>query len=120
MSETRAHDIQKEVRIYILVFVSLAALTVITVAISYLHLKIYLAIMIALCVATIKGSLVGCYFMHLISERRLVYTVLTLTGIFFIVIFALPLLGFYDPLNGTQRSPYVDITDHAVQKEHGQ
>ena len=35
---------------------------------------------VALLVATIKGSLVACYFMHLISEKKLIYAVLALTA----------------------------------------
>src|SRR6185436_17240484 len=72
-------DIDKHVRIYILVFVTLMVLTLVTVSVSYLHLPIHLAIGVALLIATIKGSLVACYFMHLISEKKLIYTVLGLT-----------------------------------------
>ena len=39
-----------------------------------------MAIAVALFVATIKGSLVACYFMHLISEKKLIYAVLALTA----------------------------------------
>jgi cytochrome c oxidase subunit 4 len=85
-----AADIDKHVRIYITVFVALMALTIITVAISYLHLPPAMAITVALFVATIKGSLVACYFMHLISERRLIYAVLVITVIKFIALLALP------------------------------
>jgi cytochrome c oxidase subunit 4 len=85
-----AADIDRHVRIYITVFVSLMALTLITVAISYLHLPIALAVTVALLVATIKGSLVACYFMHLISEKKLIYAVLALTVIFFVALLFLP------------------------------
>src|SRR4029453_9657693 len=64
-------DIDKQVRIYLIVFLALMALTIVTVAISYWHLPTHLAITLALLVATIKGSLVACYFMHLISEKKL-------------------------------------------------
>ena len=77
-------NIHQEVRGYVLVFVALAALTVVTVAVKYLHLKTQEAIIVALAIATLKGSLVACYFMHLISEKKLIYTVLLFTGIFFI------------------------------------
>jgi cytochrome c oxidase subunit 4 len=87
-----AVDIDKHVRIYITVFVSLMVLTVITVAISYLHLPVHLAVAVALLVATIKGALVACYFMHLISEKKLIYAVLVLTAAFFIALLALPTL----------------------------
>ena len=87
-----AADIDRHVRIYITVFVALMALTIITVAISYLHLPPAMAITVALFVATIKGALVACYFMHLISEKKLIYAVLVITAIKFIALMALPAL----------------------------
>ena len=91
-----AVDIDRHVRIYITVFVALMALTIITVGISYLHLPIGLAVTAALLVATIKGSLVACYFMHLISEKKLIYAVLALTGAFFIALMVLPVITVHD------------------------
>ena len=85
-----AADIDKHVRVYITVFVALMALTIITVAVSYLDLPPVMAITVALFVATIKGSLVACYFMHLISEKKLIYAVLAITVIKFAVLLALP------------------------------
>ena len=85
-----AADIDKHVRIYITVFVALMALTIVTVGISYLHLPIAIAVIAALLVAIVKGSLVACYFMHLISEKKLIYAVLALTVVFFIALLALP------------------------------
>ena len=99
MTTDHAVDIDKQVRIYITVFVSLMALTIITVAVSRFHLPIPIAVTVALLVAIIKGSLVACYFMHLISEKKLIYAVLALTAFFFAVLLALPVLthsdGFY-------------------------
>ena len=85
-----AADIDKHVRVYIIVFVALMALTIVTVAVSYLHLPPKMAIAVALFVATIKGSLVACYFMHLISEKKLIYAVLVITAIKFVALLALP------------------------------
>jgi len=85
-------EIDRHVRVYITVFVALMALTLITVAISYLHLSTPMAIAVALFVATIKGSLVACYFMHLISEKKLIYAVLVITAIKFIALLALPVI----------------------------
>ena len=90
MTSDHAVDIDKHVRIYITVFVILMALTIITVAISYLHLPVPIAVTVALLVATIKGSLVACYFMHLISEKKLIYAVLAVTAFFFAALMALP------------------------------
>jgi cytochrome c oxidase subunit 4 len=75
--------IRKEIRRYLMVFGALAALTLITVAISQLHLPTWGAIALGLLVATIKGSLVAAFFMHLISERKLIYAVLVMTVFFF-------------------------------------
>jgi cytochrome c oxidase subunit IV len=83
-------DIDKHVRIYITVFVALMALTIVTVAVSYLDLSTPMAVAVALFIATIKGSLVACYFMHLISEKKLIYAVLVITAIKFLALLALP------------------------------
>ena len=91
-----AADIDKHVRIYITVFVALMVLTIVTVAISRFHLPAPIAITVALVVAVIKGSLVACYFMHLISEKKLIYAVLAVTVAFFVVLLALPVLTFFD------------------------
>ena len=87
-----AADIDRHVRIYITVFVTLMVLTFVTVAVSYLHLSVPMAVTVALLVATIKGTLVACYFMHLVSEKKLIYAVLALTVVFFAVLLALPTL----------------------------
>jgi len=99
MAGHSVEEIKKETRGYILVFVTLAALTVITVGVSYLHLSIGPAIALALFIATVKGSLVACFFMHLISERKLIYSVLILTVVFFIALMVLPLSSFLDHLS---------------------
>ena len=96
MPGDHAADIDKHVRVYITVFVALMALTIITVGVSYLHLSVPVAVTVALLVATIKGSLVACYFMHLISEKKLILAVLVLTAVFFIVLLALPTVTVHD------------------------
>jgi cytochrome c oxidase subunit 4 len=67
-------------------------LTIVTVAISRFHLSVPVAVTLALLVATIKGSLVACYFMHLISEKKLIYVVLAVTAAFFVALLALPVV----------------------------
>ena len=90
MTSDHAADIDRHVRVYITVFVALMALTIITVAVSYLDLSPAMAVTVALFIATVKGSLVACYFMHLISEKRLIYAVLVITVIKFVALLALP------------------------------
>ena len=96
MSDHAAADIDRHVRVYITVFVALMALTIVTVAISRFHLPVPIAVTVALFVALIKGSLVACYFMHLISEKKVIYGVLALTVAFFIALLALPVLTVHD------------------------
>lgn len=88
-----AMDVKSHVRTYFGVFVALAALTVVTVGVSYLHLTTPVAVSVALLIATIKGSLVACYFMHLISEKKLIYSVLIVTAFFFIAMILLILFA---------------------------
>ncbi len=94
-------EIDKHVRVYITVFVALMVLTIITVAVSYLDLSTPMAVTVALFIATIKGALVAGYFMHLLSEKKLIIAVLALTVAFFVVLLALPVLthsnGYWIP-----------------------
>jgi cytochrome c oxidase subunit 4 len=93
MHEATPEAIRKETRVYILVFAALATLTVVTVGVSYLDLSKGPAIALALTIAIVKGSLVACYFMHLISEKRVVYYVLILTVLFFAALMLAPVYG---------------------------
>ena len=96
------HDaaaIRKQTRIYVAVFAALAVLTLVTVGVAeidYLNQHAGLAITVALLIATIKGSLVAAYFMHLISERKAIYAILLLTLFFFGVLMVSPALEHLD------------------------
>ena len=87
-------EVKKYVRTCLIVFSTLMVLTVVTVAISYLHLPTPAAIGVGLLVATVKASLVALFFMHLISERHAIYYLLGLTAGFFALLMYLP-SGWY-------------------------
>ena len=90
-------SIKKEMTRYIGVFVALAALTGLTVWVRFqLQLPEHQAIIVALIIATIKGSLVAAFFMHLLSEKKLIYSVLILTVVFFAVLMWLPVHDILD------------------------
>jgi cytochrome c oxidase subunit 4 len=89
-------DIQQHIKVYMMVFAALAALTVVTVAASYLDLSSGEAILLALTIASIKGSLVASYFMHLISEKALITWILMLTAVFFFILMFIPMTSFID------------------------
>jgi cytochrome c oxidase subunit 4 len=92
MTSDHAVDIDKHVRVYITVFVALMVLTIVTVAVSYLDLATPMAVSVAVLIALVKGSLVAGYFMHLISEKKLIYAVLAVTVVFFAALLALPVV----------------------------
>lgn len=96
MDHTDAVAIRRQTKIYVAVFAALMVLTIVTVTVSYLHLSTPLTITIALLIATIKGSLVAAYFMHLISERKAIYSILILTVVFFILLMFVPSFGNFD------------------------
>ena len=87
-------DIKNHIKVYLYVFGALAILTVLTVAASYLKLSDGEAILLALIIASVKGSLVAGYFMHLISERALITWILMLTAGFFFVLMLIPMLSY--------------------------
>ncbi len=72
--ETKAHteDHILGYRTYVWVWFALMVLTVITVAVSYLHFGIF-NIVIALAIASVKASIVALYFMHLKFEDKLTW-----------------------------------------------
>jgi cytochrome c oxidase subunit 4 len=79
-----AHDFKKHIKRYLFVFYALIVGTVLTVAASWLPIEsVALTVSIALFIACIKGFLVAGYFMHLISEKKMIYGILAATVFFF-------------------------------------
>jgi cytochrome c oxidase subunit 4 len=98
MSGHGEEAIKKSIRTYMVVFASLAALTALTVAVSYLELSTGMGIFVALVIAAVKASLVAAFFMHLIDERQAIYSILLLTAVFFVVLIFVPIATFADHL----------------------
>ncbi len=96
MVDSHGADVDKHVKIYIIVFVSLMALTLITVAVAYIDVPTPIGIGLALIIASVKGSLVACYFMHLISEKKLIVWVLVVTVLFFVALLLGPIFTEMD------------------------
>lgn len=86
-------EIKKHVKVYITVFAALAFLTVLTVGVSYLQLPVVPAILVALLIASIKAGLVVSFFMHLVSEKQVIFSILAVTVFFFVVLMLLPVLS---------------------------
>ena len=94
------HDVSKHVKKYILVGAALLTFTALTVFLSYVNFGSHKANMaVGMVVATIKAGLVAAIFMHLNSERQLIYRILIFTGFFVIALFWLTYLHWYDPIS---------------------
>jgi len=92
------------VRRYLYVFYALLFGTIVTVLASYIpfgHRSINIAV--ALFIACGKAFLVAGFFMHLVSERKMIYGILAFTAFFFIGLMFLTLFSFSDfpPLTRT-------------------
>ncbi len=86
-TEKHAPDYKK----YWLVFGALMVGTVVTVAVSYVHLPPAPAIALGLLIATIKASLVAAFFMHLKGEKTAVFVALGVTAVLMLGFFLIPL-----------------------------
>ncbi|MBL4544106.1 MAG: cytochrome C oxidase subunit IV family protein [Rhodobacteraceae bacterium] len=88
-----AEDVRKSIKTYLFVFGALAVLTVVTVGASFLSFKSVAAtVALALLIASVKGTLVASFFMHLLEERSALYWILGLCAIFFVAMIMLPVL----------------------------
>lgn len=98
------YDISKHIRGYLIIGGTLLIGTVLTVLASYVDLGHHWNIVLALVIATVKASLVALFFMHLISERKMIYIVLAFTAFFFVGLMFLTLGSYADfpPLTVTR------------------
>ena len=77
-------EFQAHVKKYMFVFYALIVGTIVTVLASRLHINsVALTVAIALFIAVVKAFLVAGYFMHLISEKKMIYGILLATVFFF-------------------------------------
>jgi caa(3)-type oxidase subunit IV len=96
------HDHEGHKKIYWAVGTALLVGTVITVlAREWEFSSVALTIAVALFVASIKAFLVCGYFMHLLSEKKVVYLTLATTVAFAIAMVGLILWSDKDPVTGT-------------------
>lgn len=96
-----AVDPKIETRNHILTLIALLILTAITVGASYIHFGSgAVNIVIALTIATVKATIVGLFFMHLLHDKP-VNAVIAVAGFIFLGIFLL--FDFLDV--GTRTDP---------------
>jgi cytochrome c oxidase subunit 4 len=97
MSASTPEEVHKSVRKYLMVFGALMVGTVVTVAAYYIHLPtVALTVAVALFIASVKAFLVAGYFMHLISEKKMIYGILASTVFFVIGLMFLTIWSMHD------------------------
>jgi caa(3)-type oxidase subunit IV len=76
-SKTAEHDAHRpNVKAFAIVFGALLFLTMLTTAVSRLHLPHVEAITVGIMIAVVKASLVAAVFMHLWGENKLIHKIL--------------------------------------------
>ena len=89
--------IAEHVRRYLYVFYALLFGTLVTVGASYIPFGNHaFNIAVALFIACSKAFLVAGYFMHLLSERKMIYGLLGFTVFFFMGLMILTVCSFSD------------------------
>ena len=105
-SGTVAYDaVREQVKVYMVVFGALLLFTFISLGVWALNLPTGVAITLALSIAVIKASLIGCFFMHLLWERVAIFLLLGLVAIHGTGM----VLGTY----------FTEYENAAIQVEHG-
>jgi cytochrome c oxidase subunit 4 len=84
MSDSHSPEaVKKHKRVYWAVFFALLVGTILTVSMYAVHFnRMAVTITVALFIATVKAVLVAGFFMHLISEKKAIYSTLAVTGFF--------------------------------------
>jgi len=91
------HDSHASVSKYWFVFGVLMVGTILTVGMYFVHFdSVPLTILIALTIASIKAFFVAGYFMHLISEKKMIYGILASTAFFFVGLMGLTVWAMQD------------------------
>lgn len=93
-AEHSVEEIRQHVRRYLIIGVALMIGTGMTVWASLINFgSREINIVVALIIACAKGFLVAGFFMHLISEKKMIYAVLACTAFFFVALMYLTLFS---------------------------
>ncbi len=102
-------DIASHLKTYMIVFGALLVGTLVTVGMYFVHFEsMAVTIAVALFIASIKAFLVAGYFMHLLSEKKMIYSVLAITVVLFFALGTLTIWGSSSlPKNTEMKTLYV-------------
>lgn len=96
MSESHPESFNSYARRCAMVFVAILCGIALMVGCSFTNLATPLRIGLILAIACLNAGLVSCYLMHLLSERKFIFTVLIFTAIFFVGLMGLTMLAHGD------------------------
>jgi len=114
-----AEAVKKHIGVYMKVAGALAVGTVVTVLASFLDVAVALGIVIALIIATTKGSLVVAFFMHLIEERsQAILLTLALTVTFWFFLMLVPLFTMADHIGTPKTLPNANAAESQAEEAH--
>ena len=82
------------VRTYVIVCTLLVLLTILTVSVSFFKLSGAWHVTLGLIIGTIKASLVGLFFMHLLHSSRVTWIVVTVAVGWMVLLFVLTITDY--------------------------
>ncbi len=88
------HEPILSVRLYVFIFAALVALTILTVAISFIPLTGAWHIAAGLAIALVKASLVALFFMHLVTSPRLTWFVVVVALFWLLLLVGLTFVDY--------------------------
>ncbi len=115
------------IKMYKRLFAVLGIMTLLGIAIVYVHFPVWAAVIVGLLIMAIKSKVVIDTFKTFITGRNSILIVFALTGIFFIVLLSLPLINQNNHIIGTEHTSYdLDLqnassasNEHENHGEHG-
>ena len=86
-SEKDLQDVKRHVRQHVMIAVGLAVGTLLTIWTSQTNFgNSVLNVAITLALACVQAFMVAAFFMHLLSEKKIIYSFLIFTAVFFVVL----------------------------------
>jgi len=102
MSESHSVDFKSYLRRCLYVFVAVLCTTALMICASYLpHYSWAVKVTLILAVACVNAFLVAGFLMHLLSEKKMIYTLLGFTIFFFAGLMGLTIYAMHDMPTGT-------------------
>jgi len=102
MSESHPVDFNNYVRRCIYIFIAVVCMVSLMIYASYLpHYSWAIKVTLILAVACVNAFLVAGFLMHLLSEKKMIYTLLAFTVFFFAGLMGLTIYAMHDMPSGT-------------------